>query len=498
MISQRGKMKRTSLKNKPRATIAVDLASFPEQNPNPVIQLSLDGKLEYVNPAAQRLFPDLVTRHLDHPWLADWESVVKIFRNGKTDSTQRQLVIGEHCYEQFIYHVAISRHARIYGSDITEQKRAEQALRDSEHKYRGLFESIPEMVGLYQVVRNAQGEIIDRILIDGNPALVHEWNVSSLDEIRGKTSSQIYGQSYANGNLPVIRRAMESRCNQLMESHRSEVDRYYEATVVPLDESLFLATARDVTELRRAERALRASRDNLERLVDQRTAELTHANERLRMLTHDIVTSQEDERRRVSRELHDQAGQALTALKLTLQAMRDDFPSLTDSHRAHLEEALALTDETHDQIRTLAQNLRPPALDSAGVDAALEGLCADWARRSQIHVSYVGVPSFFIAAAAGICLYRFLQEALTNATRHGHAMEIKVELQRDDHEICLCVADNGAGFDPQPFFANHSQPKGMGLVGMRERLTMLGGWLEVHSKPGRGATLIAHVPLEAV
>jgi signal transduction histidine kinase len=495
--SARKQMKRTPSQKKPRARPAIDLASFPEQNPNPVVQVSLDGQLEYLNHAARRLFPELSTQRLSHPWLADWISIREIFRDGKTLSTQRQLLIGNRYFEQLINHVPGTRHVRIYGSDITQRKHAEEALRASERKYRGLFDSIPEMVGLYQVVRDAQGEIVDRILIDGNPSLIHEWDFGSLDEIRGKTSSQIYGEAYADSNLPSIRKAMASGVKQLMDSHRPKVDRYYEAIIVPLDETFFLATARDVTELRRAQQALRASRDNLERLVDQRTAELERTNERLHLLAHDIVTSQEDERRRVSRELHDQAGQALTALKLTLQSIRDDLASLGNIHIQHLEEALSLTDDTHEQIRALAQNLRPPALDSAGLDAALEGLCTDWARRSQTRVDYFGDSNLCIAPTASICLYRFLQEALTNAARHGHATQVKVALQRDDREVCLSVADNGAGFDPQPLLANHPQPKGMGLAGMQERLAMLGGSLEIRSKPGQGAALIAHVPLEA-
>ncbi len=491
-------MKRAPSKGKPRARPVIDLASFPKQNPNPVVQVSLNGRLEYLNPAARRLFPELSTQRLRHPWLADWKSICAIFRAGNTPSTQRQIFIGERCFEQIINHVPGTRHVRIYGSEITNRKHAEQALQASERKYRSLFESIPEMVGLYQVVRDAQGEIADRILIDGNPALARELNASSLDEIRGKTTSEIFGQAYADSNLPTIRKAMVSGCIQVIESHRPGVERDYVTTIVPLDASFFLATGRDVTQLRQAERALRASRDNLERLVAQRTAELERTNERLHLLAHDIVTSQEDERRRVSRELHDQAGQALTALKLTLQSIRDDLASLGNSHSQHLEEALSLTDDTHDQIRALAQNLRPPALDSAGLDAALEGLCTDWARRSQTRVDYVGDPNLCIAPTASICLYRFLQEALTNAARHGHATKVKVALRRDDQEVCLSVADNGTGFDPPSVLANHSQPKGMGLVGMQERLAMLGGALEINSKPGHGATLIAHVPLEAV
>jgi signal transduction histidine kinase len=243
---------------------------------------------------------------------------------------------------------------------------------------------------------------------------------------------------------------------------------------------------------REANTALRRVNETLE----QRTVELQEANARLRALTRHIVTTQEEERRRVSRELHDEAGQALVALKLSLQAVRDDLPPTGGGHRQRLEEAVSLTDRTTEQIRLLAHGLRPPALDSAGLNAALEGLCREFARRTQIRVDFTGI-DIPILGPATICLYRFLQEALTNAVRHGHATEIQVRLEQDAEHICLSVQDNGQGFDPSSVLSNQLQPKSIGLVGMRERLESISGWLEIDSKPGQGARLIAHVPLEA-
>jgi len=245
----------------------------------------------------------------------------------------------------------------------------------------------------------------------------------------------------------------------------------------------------------RAEEALRKSRDELEQTVADRTAELKLANERLRALTHDAVTTQEEERRRVSLELHDEAGQALTALKLSLQLLRDELSSTGNSLRQHLEEAISLTDRTIEQIRMLAQGLRPPALESAGLNSTLQGLCGEFARRTQIQINYSGTELPDLGPAS-ICLYRFLQEALTNAVRHGHATEIQVRLERDAEQVCLAVEDNGQGFDTQRVLSGQENPKSMGLIGMQERIKMVGGRLEIDSKPGCGARLIAHVPVE--
>jgi len=175
--------------------------------------------------------------------------------------------------------------------------------------------------------------------------------------------------------------------------------------------------------------------------------------------------------------------------------MKDQLPPDENSIRAGLEEAVSLADRTIEGIRRLAQDLRPPALDSAGLNEALEGLCGDFSRRTQIHIDYAGFDLSSLSPAA-ISLYRFLQEALTNAARHGHATRIHVLLQAHAARVFLTVEDDGQGFDPQAVLAIHPQPIGMGLIGMQERLQMVGGKLEVHSEPGHGAKLIAQVPLE--
>jgi signal transduction histidine kinase len=252
----------------------------------------------------------------------------------------------------------------------------------------------------------------------------------------------------------------------------------------------------EITERKRMEQALRESKFELERIVAERTAELQSVNVQLRALTQDIVATQEEERRRISRELHDEAGQALTALKLLLQMTQDGLPRDSSELSQQLDEAVALTDNTIEQIRLLAQYLRPPALESAGLDVTLEGLCREFARRTQIHIEYIGTELPDLPGAADICLYRFLQEAMTNAVRHGRASQLSVHLHVDVEGVSLEVQDNGLGFDAQGVLASQIRPAGIGLVGMQERLKMLGGRLEIESQPRRGTSLIAHIPLE--
>jgi PAS domain S-box-containing protein len=216
--------------------------------------------------------------------------------------------------------------------------------------------------------------------------------------------------------------------------------------------------------------------------------------EQLRRLTRQVVTAQEEDRRRVSRELHDEAGQALTALKISLELMQADLPAQPTTLRQSLSEAIALTDETMDEIRLLAHTLRPPALDAVGLNPTLEDFCRDFARRTHLSVEYVGAEVPGLSDAATICFYRVIQESLTNVARHAHADQIRVMLSHDTDRVRLSVEDNGRGFDPGGAISASDQDAGIGLLGMRERLELLGGRLEIHSRPGQGSRLVASIP----
>jgi signal transduction histidine kinase len=257
------------------------------------------------------------------------------------------------------------------------------------------------------------------------------------------------------------------------------------------------------------EAQLRSYAGQLEQMVQERTADLQAiaiqnarlleeaqaGREQLRQLAQQVLSAQEVERRRLSRELHDEASQALIALKISLELIRSDLPARSTSLRKRLGEAVALTGMTMEQVHLLAQDLRPPALDMVGLNATLEGFCRDFARRTGLTVDYAGVEPPPLSDAVNICLYRFLQEALTNVAKHAQADRVQVALRSDDDALSLSVVDDGQGFDPQARTPVSDQPKGIGLLGMQERLALLGGRLRIESSPGRGACLIAQVPL---
>lgn len=222
--------------------------------------------------------------------------------------------------------------------------------------------------------------------------------------------------------------------------------------------------------------------------------EVQTGQEQLRWLTQQVVAGQEEERRRLSRELHDQASQALTVLRINLELICGDLSPRARSLRQRMGQAMALVDETAQQLRSLAHDLRPPALDTLGLDPALEDLGQDFAERTRLLVSYVGAELPALSDAVNICLYRFLQEALTNVARHASANQVRVALKYDGAVVSLAVEDDGRGFDARIAQSPVDRLTGLGLLGMRERLESVDGWLEVESLLGQGTRLVAHVP----
>jgi signal transduction histidine kinase len=222
--------------------------------------------------------------------------------------------------------------------------------------------------------------------------------------------------------------------------------------------------------------------------------EVKAGREKLRWLTQQAVTALEEERQRVSRELHDEAGQALTALKISLALMRDDLPPGMEPIRERIGEAAALTGETMEQIRQLAHALRPPALDTIGLNSTLEGFCREFASRTRLTIDYQGEELPFVPEAIKITFYRLLQEALTNVARHAQADQVDVTLAYDGNTISLIVEDNGRGFAEDGSQGEAIPAGGIGLAGMRERLQLLGGRVEIISVPGKGARVVGSAP----
>ncbi len=218
--------------------------------------------------------------------------------------------------------------------------------------------------------------------------------------------------------------------------------------------------------------------------------------ERVRgLLLNKVVTAQEEERRRIAHELHDQTGQLLTALLIQLELLRRDLsePSL----RERLERLRQLADDIAVNLHHIAWELRPPSLDELGLTAALERMVSDWSERFGIpcRMETDGLDDSKLPADVAIGIYRIVQEALTNIAKHAKATRAKVTMQRQDGRLQVIVQDNGVGFDVASVLRRPDETKRLGLVGMMERAAMLSGKLTVESKPKRGTKVVLEVPI---
>ena len=225
------------------------------------------------------------------------------------------------------------------------------------------------------------------------------------------------------------------------------------------------------------------------------TTSLRMQTQRLKRLSNRLIDIQESERRRLARDLHDDTGQALTALKMSLEMTRNELSGIADHTAERLNDAVALADETLEKLRAISHNLRPPTLDTVGLNSALERLCKSFTQRTQMPVSYVGMDTTEISTPIDICLYRVLQEGLTNCAKHGQASHVEVSLKRNGEVVQLSIQDNGQGFDLADTLSDQHET-GIGLIDMQERLESLNGRMNVYSKPGAGARLVATIPLE--
>jgi signal transduction histidine kinase len=204
--------------------------------------------------------------------------------------------------------------------------------------------------------------------------------------------------------------------------------------------------------------------------------------------------AQEEERARIARELHDESGQSLTSLKISLGMLHAQLPEEMAAAKEMLGALLDLTDQTMSNLRLLSHGLRPPGLDAYGLDAALEGLCEDFRLHTPLEIKYDGDESLMVDPLPALSVYRFAQEALTNIAKHAYATAVEVTLRQEANRIKLSVQDNGQGFSPPN--PDQDQPRsGTGLLGMLERLEMVNGLLEIDSAPGRGSRLTAVVPM---
>lgn len=253
--------------------------------------------------------------------------------------------------------------------------------------------------------------------------------------------------------------------------------------------SAYLEINNDITQRIRAEEELQKAHREMEKRVAERTEELSKANTRLRALSSRLISAHEEERLRISRELHDDLGQILTSISLDLQraSKLTDPPKL----KTLIERLQVASQDARNRIRKLSSLLRPRVLDDVGLKEAMQTFLSEFATRTGVEAKLVfHCQNNDIPEITSTNIYRILQEALNNISQYAKATSVSVCLNLSNRKLILEIKDDGIGFNPASVRMN----KTLGLLGMRERAALLGGELTVDSAPGQGTTIYAFFP----
>lgn len=262
----------------------------------------------------------------------------------------------------------------------------------------------------------------------------------------------------------------------------------------------------DISEHKRTQKQMAQYSDRLEETVDRRTTELSvlkkdliikmdqtrKSEERLRFLTRRLIDTREDECKKISRELHDALGQQLTAITFNLSTLRNDIP---DFCKELLDDTDLIVDNMATQVRNLSLDLRPSMLDDLGLIPTLRWFINDFHKRTKIKIKLKAVElDEYRDENLAITIFRIVQESLNNVKKHAEATNVEIFLKREITRITGFIQDNGKGFDINEIFLTNEE-KHLGLLGMKERISILGGTLNIKSGNGQGTRINIEIPI---
>lgn len=239
--------------------------------------------------------------------------------------------------------------------------------------------------------------------------------------------------------------------------------------------------------------SLEELRGTLEARVQQRTEELRKQEAQVRQLLHRVITAQEEERRRIAYELHDEVGQLLTAVRFSMDGL--PAASLDADAARQVTRVRELIDQAMGDLRRVISGLRPGVIDQLGLMPALREVAGQLLAPLGIAVAIDGPEGHWLPAEMEVVLFRIAQEAMHNVARHSGATRADLTVARDDGLVTMRIQDNGRGFDTATAGPDTATGGGLGLTGMRERASLLGGWVRIDSAPGQGTTVVVQLPV---
>jgi PAS domain S-box-containing protein len=343
--------------------------------------------------------------------------------------------------------------------DVTERKRAEEALLSSERRYRLLFERNVAGVGIAS---------LDGRVLDCNEGWARILGYQSKDELRGRHASEFYFNPAERQSLVdelFEKQVLFSRELQLKRKDGTPVWVLFNAAVhSDHDRPVLQATMIDISEWKRADEALSG-------------------------MTRKLIEAQEQERARIGRELHDDINQRLAMLSLELEKLQEN-PSEIQSRVKELRREMA---EVSNDVQAMSHDLHSSKLEYLGVVAGIKSWCKEFGERQRVEIDFSNDVHSALPFEIGLSLFRVLQEALHNVMKHSGVKRIEVELREDSGEIHLIIRDSGKGFDVEAALRG----KGLGLTSMRERVRLVNGTISIESKPMGGTTIHVRVPIES-
>lgn len=381
---------------------------------------------------------------------------------------------------------------RELAKEVVQRKNAQESLAESELKFRSVVETAQD--GIITVDERGRVVALNR----------------SAEQMFGYRAEELIGRPVQRLIPRPLRAAAELtlRClaaggeQQLLAQPLESVGLRRDGAEFSIELTLatwrtraglfFTGVVRDIRQRKQAERELRESREHYIKLFKEaRTME-----ENLRMLSNKVLTAQEEERKHISRELHDEIGQALTAANVSIALLRQ-HAAADESFRKKVDRAQRLLEHSMDMVHRFARELRPSMLDHLGPSAALQNYVKLFTQRTGIKAELESTVSLdALNQQQGTVLYRVAQESLTNVFKHAHATRVKIRLKQLPRAVSMEISDNGRAFNA-PAQLNGAVRQRLGLLGMQERVRLVNGEFAIESVPKRGTTVRVQIPLRA-